>query len=172
MGFAANFALLFHQVAYLQELGFSAGIAALAAGVAGLVGLPGRFLLPMLGSRMRPSFVAATVFFMLALCAFILPGAEERWRLYLYVGLSGICFGTILPMRAVVMSRHFSGPLYGRLMGLQFMLLALAIAGGPLAAGILRDVSGSYALLPPMVIALLLPAIPAILAAERDPEAT
>jgi MFS family permease len=168
LGFAANFALLFHQVAYLQELGLPAATAALAAGLAGLVGLPARFFFPILGDRVRPSFVIAAIFFMLILAAALLPGAEERWRLYLYVGLSGICFGAILPMRAVIMGRYFGGPLYGRLMGLQFALLALATAGGPLAAGILRDASGSYALLPPVAIVLLLIAIPVALSAERE----
>jgi cyanate permease len=71
-------------------------------------------------------------------------------------------------MRAVIMGRYFGGPLYGRLMGLQFALLALATAGGPLAAGILRDASGSYALLPPVAIVLLLIAIPVALSAERE----
>ncbi len=168
LGFAANFALLFHQVAYLQELGLSAATAALAAGLAGLVGLPARFFFPMLGDRARPSLVIAAIFFMLILSALLLPGAEEWWRLYLYVGLSGICFGAILPMRAVVMGRHFSGPLYGRLMGLQFALVALATAGGPFVAGVLRDASGSYALLPHAAVVLLLLAIPIILVAERE----
>lgn len=54
LGFAANFTLLFHQVAYLRELGFSAAQAALAVEITGLVGLPGRFLLPMCGDRARP----------------------------------------------------------------------------------------------------------------------
>ncbi len=166
LGIAATFGLLFHQVAYLQELGLSARTAALAAGLVGLVGLPGRLLFPMLGDRVRPSLVIAAIFFMLALSGVLMPGAGERLWLYLYVGLFGISFGAVLPMRAVIMGHHFSGPLYGRLMGLQAALLALATAGGPFAAGILRDVSGSYALLTPAAIVLLLLAIPAILAAE------
>jgi cyanate permease len=174
LGLTATFALLFHQVAYLRELGLSAGTAALAAGLVGLVGLPGRFLFPVLGDRVRPSFIISAIFLMLAFSGALLPGAGERLWLYLYVGLFGISFGAVLPMRAVVMGRHFSGPLYGRLMGLQFTLVALATAGGPFATGVLHDVSGSYALLPPVAIALLLLATPTILAAERggSPEAT
>jgi cyanate permease len=53
-------------------------------------------------------------------------------------------------------------------MGLQFALLGLATAGGPVAAGVLRDALGSYTLLPPAVIVMLLFAIPAILSAERE----
>jgi MFS family permease len=168
LGFVAVFAVLFHQVAYLQELGLPAGTAALAAGLVGLVGLPGRLFFPMLGDRVRPSFLIATIFLMVALSVLFLPGAEERWQLYLYVGLFGLSFGAVLPMRAIIMSNHFGGPLYGRLMGLQFALLGLATAGGPVAAGILRDATGSYALLAPAVIVMLLLAIPAILIAERE----
>ena len=167
LGFLAVFAVLFHQVAYMQELGLPAGTAALAAGLVGLVGLPGRLFFPILGDRLRPSFLIAAIFLMVALSVLFLPGAEERWQLYLYVGLFGLSFGAVLPMRAVIMGHHFGGPLYGRLMGLQFALLGLATAGGPFAAGVLRDASGSYALLPPAVIVMLLLAIPAILIAER-----
>ncbi len=167
LGFVAVFAVLFHQVAYLQELGLPAGTAALAAGLVGLVGLPGRLFFPMLGDRVRPSFLIAAIFLMVALSILFLPGAEERWQLYLYVGLFGLSFGAVLPMRAVIMGHHFGGPLYGRLMGLQFALLGLATAGGPFAAGVLRDASGSYALLAPAVVIMLLLAIPAILIAER-----
>ena len=78
----------------------------------------------------------------------------------------------ILPMRTLLMGHHFSGPIYGRLMDLQLTLVALATAGGPLAAGVLRDALGSYALLLPRSITLLLLAIPTILAAKRRPEAT
>ena len=174
LGFTAIFALLFHQVAYLQELGLSARTAAVAAGLVGLVGLPGRLLFPMLGDRLRPSFIIAGIFLGIGLSAAVLPGSVERLWLYLYVGFFGISFGAVLPMRALIMSHHFSGPLYGRLMGLQFTLLALATAGGPLAAGVLRDALESYALLPPAAISLLLLAIPTILATERGrrPEAT
>ncbi len=142
-----------------------------SAGLAGLVGLPGRLLFPVLGNRTHPSFVRGYLPDARSLRV-VLPGTEERWRFYLYVGLSGIPFGMILPMRALIMGHRFSGPVYGRLMDLQFTLFALATAGGPLAAGVLRDALGSYALLPPKSITLLLLAIPTILAAERRPEAT
>ena len=168
LGFVAVFAVLFHQVAYLQELGLPAGMAAFAAGLVGLVGLPGRLFLPMLGDRVRPSFLIAAIFLMIALSTMFLPGAEEQWQLYLYVGLFGLSFGAVLPMRAVIMGHHFSGPLYGRLMGLQFALVAPATAGGPFVAGALHDASGSYALLPHAAVVLLLLAIPIILIAERE----
>jgi MFS family permease len=145
LGLAATFGMLFHQVAYLQDLGFApAGVAA-AFGISGLASLPARFLLPALGDRVGPTLLVAAVFATLAASALAVFGASEWWRVWLYVALFGTAFGAVLPMRAVVMSRHFAGALYSRLMGLQYAVLALAIAGGPALAGFLRELTGSYA---------------------------
>ncbi len=83
---------------------------------------------------------------MLAVSGLALVGAEEWWRIYVYVALFGVVFGSALPMRAMTMSRHFSGETYGRLMGLQQTMTAPAMAGGPFIVGALRDLTGSYTL--------------------------
>jgi cyanate permease len=144
LGLTATWAMLFHQVAYMQDLGFPARGVAAAVGVAGILSLPARFLLPALGDRVSPPVLAAATFGILALSGLVLLGAQEWWRVYLYVGLFGVAFGSVLPLRALVMSRRFGGALYGRLMGLQQTGLALAMAAGPFAAGALRDATGSY----------------------------
>lgn len=144
LGLAATFGMLFHQVAYLQDLGFPPTGVAAAVGITGLASLPARFLIPALGDRVGPPLLAAALFVTLAASALVLLGASGWWRVYLYVALFGFAFGAVLPMRAVVMSRHFAGALYGRLMGLQYAMLALAIAGGPAAGGVVRDLTGSY----------------------------
>ncbi len=144
LGLAGTFAMLFHQVAYLQDLGFSAAGVAAAVGIAGVASLPARFVLPVLGDRVGPPLLVAAVFAILAASALVVFEASEWWQVYLYVALFGVAFGAVLPMRAVVMSRHFGGELYGRLMGLQYAMLALAIAGGPALTGALRDLTGTY----------------------------
>jgi MFS family permease len=167
LGLAATFALLFHQVAYLQDLGFPPGQIAAAVGVIGVISLPGRFLLPALGNRVPIRLLIAVTFGLLAVAGLLPLGAREWWRVYLYIVLFGTVFGAVLPMRAVIMSRHFSGPLYGRLMGLQQSMLAVAIAGGPFVAGALRDASGSYTV-PWLAFSLMfITAVPVILAVRR-----
>jgi hypothetical protein len=91
----------------LQELGLLAGTVPFAAGLVGLVGLPGRLLLPLFGNQVRPSFVIAAIFFMLTLSVLtlsevLLPSMDEPWRLYLYVGLFRGSFGAVLPLRAMI----------------------------------------------------------------------
>ena len=71
----------------------------------------------------------------------------------------------MLPMRAAVMSRHFGGGLYGRMMGLQATILARATAGGPFVAGLLRDAMGSYEvpwLAAPVMLDVAIPIILAV----------
>lgn len=163
LALTAMWAMLFHQVAYMQELGFSPGAVAAAVGIAGLVSLPARLLLPVLGDHLRPSLLTAAVFGLLALSGLALVGAESWWRVYLYTGVFGVAFGSVLPLRAVVMSRRFSGELYGRLMGLQQTMLALTMAVGPFVAGTLREVSGSYLLPWIGAVALFVAAAPPML---------
>jgi predicted MFS family arabinose efflux permease len=145
LGLAATFLMLFHQVAYSQDLGFPAGRVAAAVGSIGVISLPGRFLFPVLGDYVRPPLLITGIFGLLAISALLLLETQVWWRVYLYISLFGVVFGAVLPMRAAVMSQHFSGALYGRLMGLQATMLALATAGGPFLAGMLRDITGSYA---------------------------
>lgn len=167
MGLAATFALLFHQVAYLQDMGFAPGRIAAAVGVVGIISLPGRFLLPAVGDRVPPRLLIAATFGLLAASGLLLLGAEEWWRVYIYIFLFGTVFGAVLPLRAVIMSRHFSGPLYGRLMGLQQSMLALAIAGGPFLTGVLRDASGSYTVPWISSTMMFIIAVPVILAVRK-----
>lgn len=167
LGLAATFALLFHQVAYLQDLGFPPGQIAAAVGVIGVISLPGRFLIPALGDRVPARLLIAVTFSLLAVSGLLPLGAREWWRVYLYIVLFGTVFGAVLPMRAVIMSRHFSGPLYGRLMGLQQSMLAVAIAGGPFVAGALRDASGSYTVPWLAFSVMFITAVPVILAVRR-----
>ena len=164
LALTATWAMLFHQVAYMQDLGFPAGGVAAAVGFSGAVSLPARFLLPALGDRVSPTALAAATFGILALSGLVLLGAQEWWRVYVYVGLFGVAFGSVLPLRALVMSRRFGGALYGRLMGLQQTGLALAMAVGPFAAGALRDATGSYHVPWLGAVALFVAAVPAILA--------
>ena len=166
-GVAAMQLMLFHQVAHLQDLGFPSGEVAAVVGAVGLLSLPARFLLPALADRVRPAALISCVFLLLALSALLLVGAREWWRVYLYVGIFGTVFGAVLPLRAAAMSRHFSGALYGRLMGLQAATLALAMAGGPLLGGILRDATGAYAVPWLAAAGMFVVATPPILAAGR-----
>jgi MFS family permease len=172
LGLSGTFGMLFHQISYMQDLGFPPGAVAAAVGVIGFISLPARFLLPVLADRVNPALLTALVFGLLAVSGLTLIGASEWWRVYIYIGLFGAVFGSALPLRAVAMARHFSGEAYGRLMGFQQTMMALAMAGGPFAIGAMRDLTGSYALPWLAAVALLaLATIPMFASAKTRPPA-
>ena len=117
LGLAGTFLMLFHQVAYLQDLGFPVARVATAVGTIGVISLPGPFLFSVLGDYVRPLLLIAVIFGLLAISALLLLETGVWWRVYTYIALFGVVFGSVLPMRAAVMPQHFSGALYGRLMG-------------------------------------------------------
>jgi predicted MFS family arabinose efflux permease len=84
-----------HQVAYLRDLGFPAGRVTAAIGAIGVISLPGRFLIPVLGDHVRPPLLIVAVFALLAVSALLLFEAGEWWRVYLYVALFGTVFGAM-----------------------------------------------------------------------------
>ena len=58
--------------------------------------------------------------------------------------LFGVAFGAMLPLRPVIMADWYSGPGFGRIMGAQWSLAAVAGAAGPWLVGFGRDAAASY----------------------------
>jgi hypothetical protein len=106
-GQAATFLMLFHQVPYLQNLGFPAGRMTVTIETIDVISLLGRFLFPVLGDHIRPPLLITAIFGLLAISALLLLETQVWWRIYLYIALFGLVFGALLPMRAAVMSQHF-----------------------------------------------------------------
>jgi MFS family permease len=68
--------------------------------------------------------------------------------------LYGAGFGAITPLRAALVADYFGRANYGSILAAQGLALAVARAIGPLLAGYLRDVTGSYGLALGLVAAL------------------
>lgn len=77
LALAGTFGMLFHQVAYLQDLGFPPGRVATVVGVIGITSLPARFVTPALAERARAPLLIAALFALLALSGLTLADARE-----------------------------------------------------------------------------------------------
>lgn len=73
--------------------------------------------------------------------------------------LVGLALGGTLPLMSTKVLDHFGAAAYGRAMGLLYIFVNLS-AVGPVAAGWVRDVTGSY---PLVFLAFLLPLLPAVI---------
>jgi len=136
-------AVLYHRIAVFEEAGYAVAAVAVWAAASSILSLPGRYAGPYLAERYGGIALYATATVFAAAGTGIMVGAGA-WRMPAHFITFGITFGALLPIRAVVMARWYSGPAYGRVMGAQWS--AAAVAGGlmPAVVGALRDAVGGY----------------------------
>ncbi len=177
--FAASMAFMgaaFHIVAQLEARGFAPGPVAAAVAATGFVSLPGRFLLPSLTARISATALLAASFAGLAAALLVASAATRWWHVWAYVGLFGVVFGAIYPLRALAVSQRFGGEQeFGRLLGLQALAFAVARAAGPAAFAAVGTTREAYELSYRSAAAVLLVAsvsLFAIARTGRDPRAS
>lgn len=129
----ANVATTVHFIPLLTERGFSSGFAALAAGMIGLMALPGRLLFTPLGGRIDRRLVTALIFGLQALSMLVLVQAHSKTMVWLFVILFGAGFGAITPARD-----------YGAISGVLALFTTAARALAPVGASVLHDRTGGY----------------------------
>jgi predicted MFS family arabinose efflux permease len=167
VAYGALEATLIHRIARFEDAGFALSTIAFWAAVSGLLTLPGRFVLPVLGGRWSPTSVLAGVLAVLGVAtAFMVPG-DRSWQLIGYFTLFGLVFGAALPLRAVAMSEWYAVAGFGTLMGFQSAMIAAARAGGPPLVGWLHDALDGYAAAFALLTGLFLLGAALVLASGR-----
>lgn len=159
--------IFFHRIALFESAGFGIALVSFWAGISGWLSFPGRYLGPILGGGSNGVRWNAAAAALLAISLVPMLVAGSRSLMILHFLAFGVIFGAVLPMRAAVMASWFSGPAFGRIMGLQWSLAAFAGAAGPSLAGISRDAAGSYDPAVAVVIVALLASSVLILLAGR-----
>jgi len=137
--------ILVHIVSHAIGLGISAASAALIIPVIGAVSIPGRILLGMAGDRIgnRPAYVIGFVF--LSVSLFWLLVAKELWMLYLFAVIYGFGYGGLSALISPIIAELFGLSSHGVIMGVVIMFGGTGgMAIGPLLAGHIFDISGSY----------------------------
>jgi MFS family permease len=144
LAYGALEAIVVHRVARFQEAGFGLATATVWAAVAGVVTLPGRFLLPVLARRRRATDVFAGVLAVLTVSGALMIGDDTYWQMALSFVLFGLVFGAALPLRAVVMGEWVATAIFGSAMGAQAALIAGGRAAAPVVVGAMHDSLDGY----------------------------
>lgn len=161
--------LLAHRIDRFSEAGFPVALVAVWAGIASIVSMPGRYLAPVMAARIRPTFLTASVFGLLALSILVaVPGSSNRSMVGHFV-LFGVAFGAVTPLRAMVMTKWYAGDRYGQVSGTQSFGMFFVAAFGATAVGVARDAAGSYVpALISMTVAVALAAVLTVAAGRAD----
>ena len=162
--------VIMNQVPHLEDIGFPVATAATALGTVGLTAGIGKFGFGWLCDRMPARYVwcIGLGLQMVGVAMLMNVGPESPVVLvWLYAVIIGLGGGSWLPAMSILASRTFGLVAYGAIFGAISLAQGLGAAIGPLAAGYMYDVMGTYHW---FFIACLISvglAIPVILAARR-----
>ena len=136
--------LMIHQVAYLQDMGFSHMQASTALGFLVGMSIIGRLACGVLGTRFEGRYLAAACLAGLAAGIIVLINAKTLPFIYLYATLSGISYGGLIVLLPAMLGAYFGRTDYARIMGWTFPIITIIFAAGPILGGFIYDTTGSY----------------------------
>ncbi len=133
-----------HLIPYLIDRGYDASFAAWAAGLIGIMALPGRLVFTPLGDLVPRRYVTAAIFLCQAASVVALLVVPGTVGVVAFVVLFGAGFGAITPARVALIADVYGRANYGTIGGVlaSFVLGARALA--PVGAGAFYDAAGTY----------------------------
>lgn len=138
-------AVMAHLALYLtSERGYSHLEASIVSGVLPLVQLVGMGLGGWLGDRVNKRLIASAAMLGHAMGMTVLAFGGSLVTVVVFVALHGLAWGARGPLMQALRADYFGSTSFGSIMGLSSLIVMLGTTLGPLVAGILADVTGSY----------------------------
>jgi len=148
MGLMAAAAVHAHQVAFLQDAGYTLERAATITGISLGMSMAGRFGAGWVSEHVRhPHSILAGCLCLQAVGIGVLPYLDSLgfWALALFVPLFGLGYGGMIVLWPLTVGHDFGQQSFGAIAGV-LGTLGLSIGGalGPIIAGAIYDNTGSY----------------------------
>jgi len=140
------YAVLVHIAPHAIELEISAANAANILATVGVMSIFGKVMLGIAVDRIgsRHGFIIS--FILMAAALFWLVPATEMWQLYLFVAIFGFAYGGCAACEAPLVAGLFGLRSHGLVLGVINLGFTIGGSVGPLMAGYIFDVTGSYQL--------------------------
>ena len=138
--------IMVHIVPHVRDTGISAPRAAGVLSTIGGVSMVGRFIAGMAIDRIGSKRIMIICFFMLIACLLWLQTADAFWMFFLFACVYGIAHGGFFTAISPIIAELFGINSHGALLGIVAFFGAIGGSAGPLLAGIIFDLSGSYGL--------------------------
>jgi MFS family permease len=97
-----------------------------------------------LGDRMSKRLLCSGAMFGHVAGLLLLTFATHRWMVWALVVLHGLAWGMRGPLMSAIRADYFGSTSFSQVMGYSSIILMFGMVGGPLFAGVLADVTGSY----------------------------
>jgi MFS family permease len=147
LGFTAVFGMqmvMVHIVAHTTDINFSATVGATIISVIGFVSVGAKIIIGGLIDKFGSRRILIIILILSAAAFLWLRFAGELWMLYLFAVVLGLNYGGLSAITSPLVARFFGLKDHGAIYGLIQLLFSIGGATGPLVAGRIFDVSGSY----------------------------
>jgi MFS family permease len=162
--------IMLHIVPYVRDTGIPPIQAAGVLSTIGAVSMLGRFVSGLVIDRRGSRTVMVACFILLLGDLVWLQFADRLWRIYLFAAVYGLAHGGFFTAISPLVAEWFGIRFHGTLLGIVVGFGTLGGAAGPLLAGRLFDLSGSYQLTFQIVTAIALVAATLLLSLRKEKE--
>jgi sugar phosphate permease len=145
LAFMAEMSAMVHQVAYALDQQIDRVAAASSLGMIGVASVAGRFFFGWFSDRLRDAkYASALGFLAMALGMLVLLYAASAALLFVYALLFGFGYGSMSTLMPYLLADRFGRHSLGSAYGMLTFVVAVFGSLGPVLAGYLFDLSGSY----------------------------
>ncbi len=137
-------AIPIHLIAFVQDLGFSAAVGGSIMAIMGLSALIGRVGVGYLADFVPKRYAFAICMTMLGISMLFMSTARSMWQLVLWAILYGPGYGGGAPAMGAMVGDYYGRKYFGTINGLVHIPMAVTTLLGPVFAGYIFDVTGSY----------------------------
>ena len=148
--------VMVHIVLYATELGVSAVSAATVLACIGGASIAGRPIMGAAGDRIGNKLAIVIGFTIVSAALLWLLIARELWMFYLFASFFGFAYGSIAVLQSPLVAELFGLRSHGMIFGAITFSITIGGAIGPVLAGYIFDVTGSYNLAVIICIVLIL----------------
>lgn len=136
--------VMVHIVIHAAGLGLSAASATGVLVVVGGAGIAGRLIMGGIADRIgnKPALIIS--FTIMSASFFWLMASQEMWMLYLFAVVLGFAYGALSLLVSPLVAELFGLSSHGVILGVTFLVGTIGEAVGPVLAGGIFDVTGSY----------------------------
>ena len=135
-----------HQVAYLQDVGFSHMTASTSFGLMIGASIIGRVFCGVMGTTYEGRYLATASLALFAVGIIFLMNAKALPFVYISAILNGISYGGLVVLIPVMFGAYFGRTNFARIIGWTVPVITIVCAASPLMAGFIYDSTGKYTL--------------------------
>ncbi len=145
LGMLGSSAIVSHLYPYLADTGFTLKTVALMTMTLSLTALCVKPAWGFIAERVPPRYCLAVAFLLIgAGLGLLVVAAPHKLALYLSIVFLGTFYGATIPLQALLWANYFGRMSLGRVQSLSMPISSLFNPIGPVLAGFMWDVTGSY----------------------------